>query len=86
MTDTTATPSCPVPQPVLPPAATLDERSQSIVDRIGHRAFYGQWGHAPEIIHGWMDFYQPIMTAGRLELRTKELCRIRVASLNGCHY
>ncbi len=78
--------TCPVPHPVLAPVEQLDADSQVIVDRIGHHAFYGQFGHAPEVIHAWMRFYQPIMTKGRLELRTKELCRLRVAVLNGCHY
>ncbi len=82
----TELPACPIPVPVLPPKTDLDEGTRAIVDRIGHHAFYGQMGHAPEVIHGWLQWYQPIMTRGRVELRTKELCRLRVAALNGCHY
>lgn len=86
MPDTTETPSCPVPLPLLTPVAELDAETAGLVDRIGHRAFYGQFGHAPEVIRGWLAWYQPLMSRGRVELRTKELCRIRVAALNGCHY
>jgi alkylhydroperoxidase family enzyme len=78
--------ACPIPHPVLPPVAQLDPETQALVDRIGHHAFYSQFGHAPEIIRGWLAWYQPLMTKGRIETRTKELCRLRVAALNGCHY
>jgi hypothetical protein len=78
--------SCPVPQPVLRPVEQLDPETKALVDRIGHGVFYGQLGHAPEVIQGWMRFYQPIMLNGRVEVRTKELCRLRIATLNGCHY
>jgi hypothetical protein len=86
MAETTDTPACPVPQPVLTPVAELDPETQAIVDRIGHRAFWHQWGHASDVVRGWLAWYQPLVTAGRVELRTKELCRLRVAALNGCHY
>ncbi len=83
MTDLLA---CPVPHPALPPAIELDADTQAIVDRTGHGAVWGQFGHAADIMHSWLKWYQPIMLRGRVEVKTKELCRLRVAALNGCHY
>lgn len=77
--------ACPLPHPALP-AAELDEDTRALVDRIGHHAFYSQFGHAPEIIKGWLQWYQPLMMNGRLDIRVKEISRLRVAALNGCHY
>lgn len=77
--------ACPLPHPVLPPAA-LDAEAAAVVERTGHGAFWSQFGHAPELIRGWLSWYQPIMLRGAVEIRTKELCRLRVAALNGCHY
>ena len=75
---------CHVPGPVLPLKADLDPETAALVQRTGLNAFYGQFGHAPELIAGWMSFYQPLVNGGRVELRTKELCRLRVAARNGC--
>lgn len=83
---TSVTASCTLPHPVLPPKADLDDETAAIAQRSGQHDFYGQFGHAPEVIHGWMRWYFPMMTAGRVELRTKELARLRVAARNGCHY
>ena len=77
--------ACPLPHPVLP-AAALDADTRAIAERSGHLAFWSQFGHAPTIMTGWLAWYQPIMRNGAVEIRTKELCRLRVAALNGCHY
>jgi len=34
----------------------------------------------------FLEFYGPLVNHGRVPLRVKELARIRVASLNDCHY
>ena len=75
---------CSIPAPVLDPITVFDPETEAIVARTGLRTFYGQLGHAPEAINGWMSFYQPLVSGGRVELRTKELCRLRVAARNGC--
>jgi alkylhydroperoxidase family enzyme len=75
---------CQIPGPVLPPKVDFDPDTAAIVERTGMNAFYGQFGHAPEVIGGWMSFYQSLVSGDRVELRTKELCRLRVAARNGC--
>jgi alkylhydroperoxidase family enzyme len=75
---------CQISGPVLPPKVDFDPETAAIVARSGMSAFYGQFGHAPEVIGGWMAFYQSLVSGGRVELRTKELCRLRVAARNGC--
>jgi alkylhydroperoxidase family enzyme len=76
--------ACEIPQPLLPPAAAPDADTAAAIARTGMTAFYGQFGHAPGLIDAWLRFYQPVVTGGRLELRTKELCRLRIAIRNGC--
>jgi alkylhydroperoxidase family enzyme len=84
--DLRAAAGCVIPQPLLPPATDLDADTAAAIERTGLTAFYGQFGHAPGVIDGWMRFYQPLVTAGALELRTKELCRLRIAVRNGCMF
>jgi alkylhydroperoxidase family enzyme len=47
--------------------------------------FFGQFRHAPGLIEGWLAWYQPLMVGGVVPTRTKELCRLAVASRTGCH-
>jgi alkylhydroperoxidase family enzyme len=84
--DLRAAAACDIPQPLLPPVTDLDPESAAAVERTGLATFYGQFGHAPGVIDAWMRFYQLIVTGGRLELRTKELCRLRIAVRNGCMF
>ena len=42
--------------------------------------FFGQFRHAPGLIEGWLAWYQPLMVGGVVPTRTKELCRLAVAS------
>jgi alkylhydroperoxidase family enzyme len=74
---------CAIPAPVLP-AAQLDEATAARVAASGLGTFYSQLGHAPGLIDKWLGFYQPVVTGGVVELRTKELCRLRIAARNGC--
>jgi alkylhydroperoxidase family enzyme len=63
---------------------SADTDAAARVARTGMSAFYGQFGHAPGLIDKWLAFYQPIVNGGAVELRTKELCRLRVAARNSC--
>jgi alkylhydroperoxidase family enzyme len=76
---------CAIPAPLLRPAE-LDEATAARVAASGLGTFYGQLGHAPGLIDKWLAFYQPVVRGGVVELRTKELCRIRIAARNGCMF
>lgn len=47
-----------------------------------HRVF----GQMPDFFAKFLEFYAPLVNRGRVPLRVKELARLRVASLNECHY
>jgi alkylhydroperoxidase family enzyme len=49
------------------------------------RALFGQFGHAPGLIEGWLAWYQPLVTKGIVPTRTKELVRLAIARRTGCH-
>jgi alkylhydroperoxidase family enzyme len=76
--------ACALPVPRLPMAdlaPEVDERAKAT----GTTALMGQFGHAPGLIESWLAWYQPLMLGGRVPTRTKELCRLAVASRTGCH-
>jgi alkylhydroperoxidase family enzyme len=75
---------CDIPQPLLTPKTDFDPATSARVAASGMRAFYGQFGYAPGLIDKWLAFYQPIVRGGVVPLRTKELCRLRIAARNGC--
>ena len=78
---------CAVPQPLLDPLdISADPDAAAALARTGLGTFYGQLGHAPGLIDKWLAFYQPVVTGGVVELRTKELCRLRIAARNGCMF
>jgi alkylhydroperoxidase family enzyme len=85
-TDLRSVNECAIPQPVLTPVTTFDAETTAMLDRTGMRTFYGQFGHAPGLIDKWMAFYQPVVNGGSVPLRTKELCRLRIAARNGCMF
>ena len=85
-TDLRSAAACDIPQPLLTPVTDFDSETAAAIERTGLTAFYGQFGHAPGLIDAWMSFYQPVVTGGALELRTKELCRLRIAVRNGCMF
>jgi hypothetical protein len=43
-------------------------------------------GHAPGLLTAWTSFYWPLLFRGSVEVRTKEVVRLRIAALYGCHY
>jgi len=83
-TDLRSAAACDIPQLLLPPVTEFDEQTAAAVERSGLTALYSQFGHAPGMIDQWFAFYMPMVHGGALELRTKELCRLRVAGHNGC--
>ena len=83
--DLRAVGDCAIPQPLLTPVdMSADPDKAAAFARTGMSTFYGQFGHAPGLIDKWMSFYQPVVNGGAVELRTKELCRLRIAARNGC--
>jgi alkylhydroperoxidase family enzyme len=84
-TDLRSVTDCAIPQPLLTPKTDFDPETAAAIQRNGTQAFYGQFGHAPGLIEKWLAFYTPmVMDSGTLPLRTKELCRLRIAARNGC--
>src|SRR3954452_6481312 len=83
--DLRAVGDCAIPQPLLTPVdMSADPDKAAALARTGMSAFHGQFGHAPGLIDKWMAFYQPVVNGGGVELRTNELCRLRIAARNGC--
>jgi alkylhydroperoxidase family enzyme len=83
--DLRAVTDCAIPQPLLTPLdLSADPEAAANLAKVGMTTFYGQFGHAPGLIDKWLAFYQPIVNGGVVELRTKELCRLRIAARNGC--
>ena len=78
---------CDIPQPLLTPATDFDPATKARIAASGLQTFYGQFGHAPGLIDKWFAFYQPVVNdQSTLALRTKELCRLRIAARNGCMF
>ena len=78
---------CAIPQPLLTPVTEFDPETAERIERSGMQAFYGQFEHAPGLIDRWLAFYQPVVTdSTTLPLRTKELCRLRIAARNRCMF
>jgi alkylhydroperoxidase family enzyme len=44
------------------------------------------FAQAPELVTRFLAFYGPLINHGRVPVRVKELARMRIASLNECHY
>ena len=65
--------ACALPHPRIPAAAE------------GTIPLFATFGHAPGLIEGWLAWYQPLMVGGIVPTRTKELCRLAIASRTGCH-
>jgi len=83
--DLRAVGDCAIPQPLLSLVdSSVNPEAAAAIARTGMSAFYGQFGHAPGLLDKWMAFYQPVVNTGAVELRTKELCRLRIAARNGC--
>ena len=86
-TDLRSVTDCEIPQPLLTPFTDFDADTAARIKATGMGTFYGQFGHAPGLIDRWLAFYQPVVQdSSNLPLRTKELCRLRIAARNGCMF
>ena len=77
--------SCRIPQPILPPAEVTEEL-QGFIDKGFDPRWVRALGHAPGLLTSWTSFYFPMLFGGQVPLRLKEMARLRLAALNGCHY
>lgn len=73
-----------MPVPKLP-LAPVTEELQGMIDRGVDPKWVRTLGHT-RWLKPWTDFYWPLLFTGDVEIRTKELVRLRIAELNGCHY
>ncbi|MCU1396739.1 MAG: carboxymuconolactone decarboxylase family protein [Ilumatobacteraceae bacterium] len=86
-TDLRSVTECAIPQPILTPVTEFDPATAARIRQTGMQTFYGQFEHAPGLIDKWFAFYQPVVNdQSTLALRTKELCRLRIAARNGCMF
>jgi Carboxymuconolactone decarboxylase family len=79
-------PFCRLPIPRLPSVPELDPVLQDRVDRGADALEHGMFGWAPEHYKRWLAFDGPLRFKGKVEVRTKEVARLRIARLNECHY
>lgn len=70
--------------PSLAPDTIADARLAEMARATGDEMF-GVYGHAPEAFGAFLAFYRPLKYGGRLPFALKELVRLRIAALNGCH-
>jgi hypothetical protein len=82
--DESAALSCPIPR--MPNVKPLDPELQSRVDRGADPVETFQLGHAPDLYKKFLPYYNQMHFKGKVELRTKEVARLRIAELNQCHY
>lgn len=76
--------SCPIPR--MPNVKALDAELQSRIDRGADPVEIRQLGHAPELYKKFLPYYNQMHYKGKVDLRTKEIARLRIAELNQCHY
>jgi hypothetical protein len=54
---------------------------------MGEADFIEAGAHAPELVDWYFNsFYKQVFYEGRLPVRVKELLRLRLSKLHGCHY
>ena len=57
------------------------------MDRAGEAEFIEVGAHAPELIRWYFDqFYKRLFYGGRVDVRFKELLRLRLSKAHGCWY
>ena len=77
---------CDLPVPRLPNVPELDPELQARVARGADPLEARQLGWAPGHYKRWLAFQMPMWWKGEVEVRTKEVARLRIARLNRCHY
>ncbi len=76
--------ACALPTPRLP-SAPRTEAVDAMLAGGADAATVSQVGHNPEMFASWNRFYRELLFDGQLEIRTKEIARLRIAMLNNCH-
>ena len=57
------------------------------IERVGHATFIQSAANAPELLKWYYkDFYEKIFYNGRVEVRLKELVRLKLSKIHGCAY
>jgi hypothetical protein len=79
-------PYCALPIPRLPNVPELDSELQLRVERGADPLEAGQLGWASEHYKRWLAYHTRLWWSGEVEVRTKEIARLRIARLNQCHY
>ena len=60
---------------------------ENSMERAGEAEFVEVGANAPELISWYMDaFYERLFYGGRVDVRFKELLRLRLSKSNGCWY
>ena len=72
----------------LVPTERLDPALRDLTEEaLRHRqnpAIFHAMGHLPEAFKAYWDFYAPLRLKGLLDVRLKELVRLKIAALNDC--
>ena len=82
--DPTGVPACPIPR--LLGVKDLDPELKSRIDKGADEMETRTLGHAPELYKRFLSYYAQMHWKGTLELKTKEVARLRIAQLNQCHF
>lgn len=68
----------------------LDQELQAMVRKWaalgGDDHFIRAFGHLPDRLKAFVNFYSPLVRHGLLPCRLKELVRLKIAQLNNCHF
>jgi hypothetical protein len=83
-TDLDSVPACPIPR--LRGVKQLDPELQARVDKGQNELEVRTFAHAPELYKRFVAYFAQMHWKGKLELKTKEVARLRIAQLNQCHF
>jgi alkylhydroperoxidase family enzyme len=67
--------------------STLKKMYKAAIKRTGDAAFIQSAANAPELLHWYHEeFYGKLFYSGRVEIRVKELIRLKLSKIHGCAY
>lgn len=69
---------------VLSPDEIADPQLREMMSSALGDEMFGVYGHRPELLKAFMEFYVPAKFGGLLPFSLKELVRLRIAELNDC--
>tara|TARA_B100000686_G_C16636959_1_gene887862 strand:- start:226 stop:468 length:243 start_codon:yes stop_codon:yes gene_type:complete len=74
-----------VPRDELP--SELIELYDKGMDEAGEAEFFEVGAHAPELLDWYFNsFYRRVFYEGRVDVRTKELLRLKLSKMHGCFF